>query len=232
MSPRAHSVCVVGLGGLGCPASLALLHARKADPSSLRRLTLIDPDLVDVTNLHRQLWHGDADLGRPKVESAAQKIRQQFQWVAPVLAVRQERVTAAQVDSLFAEHDLVIDATDHVDTKFLLNDAAVRSGASLVYGGVVRFEGLALRIERGGPCLRCLFEAPPVDALTCAQAGVLGALPQVVGAWQAVLADQPNAQPGVAALQVLDGWALRARTVRVTRRPDCFCAAFSPVGKK
>jgi molybdopterin/thiamine biosynthesis adenylyltransferase len=162
-------VLVVGVGGLGCPVSLAL--ARAGVPA----LTLADGDVVDVTNLHRQPWHHGADVGRLKVESAAEKLGRTF----PALRLTRlpERVTAANAEALFRAHELVIDATDAVEAKFLLNDAAVLTGTPLVYGGVLRFEGLALRIDPGhGPCLRCLFETPPEDALTCAQAGVLGSM--------------------------------------------------------
>jgi len=207
------SVLIVGAGGLGCPASLALAQA------GLTRLTLLDPDLVDLTNLHRQPWHHPADAGRPKVDSAAEKLRRQF----PRLEVsgRREALTAANALESFEAHALVIDATDGVETKFLLSDAAVLSGTPLIYGGVLRFEGLAMRIERGGPCLRCLFETPPVDVPTCAQAGVLGSMAGLLGGLQAELALRPNAEPGVARLHVVDGLSLTARTVKVRRRADC-----------
>lgn len=216
-------VCVAGVGGLGCPASLALAS------QGVRHLTLLDPDLVDATNLHRQPWHHPADVGRPKVDSAAERLRRQF----PALSVepRRETVHAANAETLFRAHDLVIDATDGVHTKFLLSDASVLTGTPLVYGGVLRFEGLALRIEPGGPCLRCLFETPPVDVPTCAEAGVLGSMAGVVGGLQALLAGTPNAAPGEAWLHVVDGLALAFRRVRVRRRADCEAcgAAAKPV---
>lgn len=208
------SVCVIGVGGLGCPASLALLQA-----DAVRQLTLVDPDVVERSNLHRQLWHTDADLGRPKVDSAAAKIRQQFPRVG--VSTRQERVTEANAASLFAAHQVVIDATDGVETKFLLSDTAVRTGTTLIYGGVLRLEGLALRIERGGPCLRCLFESPPAEALTCAQAGVMGSMAGVIGALQAMLALAPNVRPAEAEVHIVDGARFESRTVRLRRRADC-----------
>lgn len=203
------SACIIGVGGLGCPSSLALLHAGVA------RLTLIDPDVVELSNLHRQLWHTEADLGRPKVESAASKIRAQFP--AVTVTARQERVTASSAPALFAGHSVVIDATDGVETKFMLSDTAVQTGITLIYGGVVRFEGLALRIEEGGPCLRCLFESMPADAPTCAQAGVMGSMAGVIGALQAALAlEGPK---GV--VHVVDGLTFEARTIALRQRPDC-----------
>lgn len=211
-------VLVVGVGGLGCPVSLAL--ARAGVPA----LTLVDGDVVDVTNLHRQPWHHPADVGRPKVASAAEKLARGFPGTA--VTTLAQRLGAADVEALFRAHDLVIDATDGVGTKFLLSDAAVRTGTPLVYGGVLRFEGLALRIDpRHGPCLRCLFETPPDDVPTCAQAGVLGSMAGVVGGLQASLALAGPGKAGEALLHVVDGRAFTFRTVRVRRRPDCAACA-------
>lgn len=216
-------VLIVGVGGLGCPAALALARA------GVGRLTLADPDVVDVTNLHRQLLHRDADVGRPKVASAAQKLRAAF----PGLDVQplQVRVEAQNAQALFAQHDLVIDATDGAEVKFLLSDAAVKAGVPLVHGGVLRMQGQAMVISPGGPCLRCLFEAPPsADELpTCAQAGVLGSVAGVIGALQARLALWHLAHGGgtaVATLHVFDAAALTVRQVKVRRQEDCpACAA-------
>lgn len=212
-------VLVVGAGGLGCPASLALAHG------GVGALTLCDPDRVDPTNLHRQLWHRDADVGRPKVHSAAEGLARAF----PRLAVepREERVGAHDAERLFRAHDLVVDATDGTATKFLLSDAAVQTGVPLVYGGVLRMEGQALLVAPGGPCLRCVYGAPPPpdQVPTCAQAGVLGSVAGAVGALQALLALEwlGGARPpeGEATLHRLDGRALAGRAVRVTRDPDC-----------
>lgn len=206
-------ILIVGVGGLGCPASLALAQ------SGVAQLTLVDPDVVDLTNLHRQPWHHPVDLGRPKVDSAAEKLRRQF----PRLSVEtlREPLTAANAEALFRAHELVIDATDGVETKFLLSDAAVLTGVPLIYGGVLRFEGLAMRIERGGPCLRCLFETPPTDVPSCAQAGVLGSMAGVIGGLQAHLGLSPNEEASVARLHVIDGFSLTFRAVRVRKRADC-----------
>jgi molybdopterin-synthase adenylyltransferase len=214
-----RKVLVVGVGGLGCPASLALARA------GVGRITLADPDLVDPTNLHRQLWHRSADLGQPKVRSAADKLAAAF----PKTQVHplQQRVDARCADALFAAHDLVIDATDGAEAKFMLSDASVRTGVPLVHGGVLRMSGLAMVIAPGGPCLRCLFETPPGpdEAPTCAQAGVLGSMAGVVGALQAVLAlgwlhgaERPS---GCSTLHVFDGAELRGRTLRVLKAADC-----------
>jgi adenylyltransferase/sulfurtransferase len=206
-------VLIVGAGGLGCPVSLAL--AWKGVP----HLTLIDDDVVDLTNLHRQPWHRAADVGRPKVESALEKLRAAFPQRS--FTGLQQRLGAASALELFGAHDLVVDATDGVNTKFLLSDASVLSGTPLIYGGVLRFEGLAMRIERDGPCLRCLFETPPQDVPTCAQAGVLGSMAGLIGGLQAEVACAPNPTPGVAQLRVVDGQHLSLRSVKVKKRPDC-----------
>jgi adenylyltransferase/sulfurtransferase len=217
MSLAPTSACVVGVGGLGCPASLALALA------GVDRLTLIDPDVVDLTNLHRQPWHHPRDVGTPKVTSAAAKLAAQFPSMR--LDARQERVELRNVEALFGSHDVVLDCTDGVGTKFLLSDAAVRARGTLVYAGVLRFEGLAMRIQPGGPCLRCLFESPPTDVPTCAQAGVLGAMAGVVGGVQAQLALAPNPDPAAALLHVIDGYELSARVVTVRPRADCAACA-------
>lgn len=212
--PIPQRALIVGVGGLGCPASLALARAGVAE------LTLIDPDVIEVTNLHRQPWHHTTDVGRPKVHSAAAKLTRAF----PRLEVKalQDRLTSQNAEPLFLAHDVVVDATDGVDTKFLLSDASVITGTPLIYGGVLRFEGLAMRIARGGPCLRCLFEVPPDDAPTCAQAGVLGSMAGLIGALQATLALRGgDPETGDSMLQVVDGRSLTFRTVRVPRRTDC-----------
>jgi molybdopterin/thiamine biosynthesis adenylyltransferase len=222
--PSEARVLVVGAGGLGCPAALALAHA------GIGHLTLADPDRVDVTNLHRQLWHRGSDVGRFKAESAAQGLARAF----PELHTEAlcERVEAGNAEALFRAHDAVIDATDGTATKFFLSDVAVLTGVPLVYGGVLRMQGQAMRIDPDGPCLRCLYESPPSpDAVpTCAQAGVLGSMAGLIGALQAMLALErlsgllPPVQ-AEAVLHVIDGAALSSRRVRVSRAPDCASCA-------
>jgi molybdopterin-synthase adenylyltransferase len=213
MLPADAPVLVVGLGGLGCPASLALARAGH------RRFTFVDPDVVDVTNLHRQPWHHPADVGTPKVTSASQKLAAAFPGTK--IDARHMSVSAATALELFRGHALVLDCTDGVGTKFLLSDAAVLARLPLIYAGVLRFEGLAMRIEPGGPCLRCLFESPPADVPTCAQAGVLGSMAGLMGGLMARLGLGANPAPGLALLQVVDGLALTFRQVKVRRRRDC-----------
>ncbi len=206
-----RNALIIGAGGLGCPAALALAKA------GVERLTLVDPDRVDPTNLHRQLWHRSSDVGRLKVESASERLMAAFPRleVTPVA----EEVSARNAEALFRSHDVVLDGTDGVSIKFLLSDAAVLTGVPLIYGGVLKLCGQAMRIARAGPCLRCLFEKPPpADAVpTCAQAGVLGSMAGVVGGLMALLA--LGGEPG--RLFVVEGATLSQRIVRVKRSPDC-----------
>ncbi len=206
---------IVGMGGLGCPASLVLARAGV-------HLTLVDPDCVEDTNLHRQPWHHQADLGRLKVESASEKLRREF----PDLEVSTHALSIDQSNAagFFSGHDVVIDGTDGLATKFLLSDVAVQTGTKLIYGGVLRFTGQYMPVLPGGPCLRCLFESPPDDGPTCAQAGVLGPLAGFIGALQGAAALnvlEGTRQSNAASLQVIDALTMKARTVTVRRAPDC-----------
>jgi len=191
-------ILIIGAGGLGCPAALALKG--RAD------LTIADPDVVELSNLHRQILYTRDDLGKPKAQLAAERIGAK--------ALRLE-VTAANAAELVRQHDLVIDGTDGGPTKLMLSDAAVKTGVPLVYGGVLKSHGQAMLIRPGGPCLRCLFDES-VEGPTCAQAGVLGTVAGVVGMKQAELTLQP-----AAGLHVFDGDTLAWRTVEVKRSSDC-----------
>ena len=212
---------IIGMGGLGCPASLALAQG------GVRRLTLVDGETVALSNLPRQPWYRTADVGKPKVEVAAQRLLEAF----PNLSVSTIVAHAGPgtVEALVEGHDVAIDGTDSVASKYLLSDAVARTGVPLVFGGVVQFEARVFRIRPEGPCLRCLFgEAPSEDEVpSCARAGVLGALAGVAGALQARLALAPSDVPGEALLHVLDARGeLRVRVLRVLRVPGCKgCAA-------
>jgi adenylyltransferase/sulfurtransferase len=200
---------VLGVGGLGCPAALALSELR---PSL--RLTLVDPDAVERSNLPRQILFGDADVGLPKAEVAARKL--------PNAVARVARFDAATVDSLMRDADVVLDGTDDPATRFFANDECLRRGIPLVHGAALGWTGQVLTVVRGAPCLRCLFEGPPAEPDTCARAGVLAPLCGLVGAEMAS-----------AALAVLDGrpetgvlrrWDARRGTVRpfkMARDPNC-----------
>jgi adenylyltransferase/sulfurtransferase len=209
------AVVVIGMGGLGCPAAVALAEG------GVRRLTLVDGDVVETSNLHRQPLYGAEDVGRFKVDVAAERLRRAYPGLEIETWLR--RISADEAGPLLARHALGIDGTDTVAAKFFLSDAVAQSGVPLVSGAVVQWEGRAMRIEPGGACLRCLYgEAPAEDEVpTCARAGVLGSLAGAVGALQAALAFGGRPGPGMSALHVLDGRTLRFRTLTVRRVPGC-----------
>jgi adenylyltransferase/sulfurtransferase len=176
---RRSSALVVGAGGLGSPVALYLAAA------GVGRITLVDFDVVDPSNLQRQVLFGEADVGVPKVVAAAARLRDlnpQIE-IVPV----DDRVSSANVVRLVAAHDVVIDGSDNFTTRYLVNDACVLAGKPNVYGSIFRFEGQASLFRAPGPCYRCLFPDPPPPGLVpnCAQAGVLGVLPGIVGSIQA-----------------------------------------------
>jgi adenylyltransferase/sulfurtransferase len=173
------SVLVVGCGGLGSPVIQYLAAA------GVGSLTLADDDAVERSNLQRQVVHADADVGRPKVESA----RDYVERLNPDIAVdaRETRVTRENAEALVAGHDVVVDASDNFPTRYLLNDTCRLASLPLVHGAIYKFEGQATTLVSDGPCYRCLFpEAPePGTIPDCATTGVLGVLPGTVGAIQA-----------------------------------------------
>lgn len=232
MSPTTD-VCLIGAGGLGSPAALALCAF-----GACASLTIVDPDEVELSNLHRQLLLREADLGRPKVDAAADTLRRRGQVrVTPVRA----RLCAENAAALLGGHKVVVEGSDSIETKFLVSDTAVRLGIPAVVGGVVGFEGQVLTVLPGRTaCYRCLFEAPPgpqalEEIATCQQAGVLGPACGVIGALQAAEALRllRGAAPAFAgALLVADLRRDRHRRVPLRRRPGCpACgdgAAFDP----
>jgi len=206
---------IIGMGGLGCPAAVGLARA------GVRRLTLVDGDVVDASNLHRQPLYGPEDVGRPKVEVARERLTRAFPGLEADVSIT--RVGPDDVEPLLSRHALAIDGTDSVAAKFLLSDAVARTGTPLISGGVVQWGGQAMRIDPGGACLRCLYgTAPREDEVpTCARAGVLGSLAGVLGALQASLALGPPSPAGQSTLHVVDGRSLRFRSLTVRRAPDC-----------
>lgn len=216
---REASVAIVGVGALGCAAAEALAGA------GVGRLTLFDGDVVERSNLHRQLLHRTADLGRAKVESAAAKLAASHPRTA--LVPRRERVTGANADTSLGDVDCIVDATDGFEAKFLLNDAAVRLGTPLVHAGIVRFLGQLMTILPGrSACYRCLFDAPPRpgDVPSCQEAGVLGSLAGTIGVLQAaeVIRYLTGAGELLAdCLLTYDALAGRWRRVRLRRNPAC-----------
>lgn len=218
------SVLIVGVGGLGCPAALYLAAA------GVGRLSLVDDDVVDATNLQRQVLYGDADIGLPKVEAAARRLRA----VNEALDVVEwrERLTASNARDLIAGHDLVLDGSDNFATRYVVNDAAVLEGVPLVSGSLYRYEGQVVVVAPPeAPCYRCLFRSPPAEAPPCHDAGVLGPVAGIVGALQAaeglnILARGRSALAG--RMLLVDAYEMATRSVRVARDPGCPLCGESP----
>jgi molybdopterin/thiamine biosynthesis adenylyltransferase len=220
------AVLVVGAGGLGSPVVAYLAAA------GVGSLTIADGDEVERSNLQRQVLHREADLGTPKAESAARFVRERNPDVS--VTARAEAVGPADAADLVEHHDVVVDCSDNFPTRFLLNDACVLAGTPLVHGAVYRFEGQALtRPEDTAPCYRCLFsEAPPPGTVPdCAEAGVLGALPGLIGALQAIetvklLLDAGDTLAG--RLLVFDALGPSFEEVPVERDMDCPACGVDP----
>ncbi|MBL8472174.1 MAG: molybdopterin-synthase adenylyltransferase MoeB [Rhodocyclaceae bacterium] len=219
----ASKVLLVGAGGLGSPAAFYLAAA------GVGRIGLVDHDVVDRSNLQRQILHTDARLGMPKVESARRSLLD----LNPSVDVRtyQTRLDSSNVESLFAGYDLIVDGSDNFPTRYLVNDACVKLGLPCVHGAVYRFEGQASVFwprypGRRGPCYRCLFPQPPPPELapSCAEAGVLGVLPGVIGLLEAIEALKlllGVGDPLVGRLLCYDGLAQRFTEFAVP--PDRHC---------
>lgn len=212
---------VVGVGGLGCPAALALADAGVS-------LRLIDEDTVDRSNLHRQVLFSEADIGRPKVDAARDALLR----VAPGLAVdtRPEHVAPESAESLLRGASVIVEGSDNLPTKFLTADVARMLGVPVVHGACVGWRGTVLPVKWGdGACYRCVFEdVPDEEATSCAIAGVYGPITSVIGAIMArdALRLLHGDHSTVGSLARYDGWNQTFRTSRFERRGDCpLCGA-------
>ncbi|MBI3071294.1 MAG: HesA/MoeB/ThiF family protein [Deltaproteobacteria bacterium] len=217
-------VLIVGVGGLGCPVAWAL--ARSPD---VAELVLVDSDRVDVSNLHRQVLHGIADVGRPKVESAREALTR-INGALRVSCVA-DRFDLHNAAALVARADVVIDGSDSFRTKFLVNDACVLAKKPFVIAGVQRFEGQVLAVRPGdSACYRCLFERPPPRraTLTCQQVGVLGAVAGFVGFVEAAAALHLIADESPEGLIAIDALNENVRTVRIARDRSCAVCGDTP----
>ena len=216
---KAARVLVVGAGGLGSPAALYLAAA------GVGTLGLVDWDVVDRSNLQRQILHGTDMVGRPKLDSARARIADLNPHVQ--LETIAARLTSANALDILRDWDVVLDGSDNFPTRYLVNDACVLLGRPNVYGAVLRFEGqVSVFDARQGPCYRCLFREPPPPALvpSCAEGGVLGALPGIIGSLQALEAIKLVTGAGaslVGRLLLFDGLKLQFREIALTKDPDC-----------
>jgi adenylyltransferase/sulfurtransferase len=216
MTPAA---LILGAGGLGCPAALALAAA------GITRLGVVDDDRVEASNLHRQVLFGDADVGELKVVAFARALARRY----PGLAVEMHpvRFDAGNALELVAGYGVIVDGTDNFATRFLANDAAVLARRPLVHGAAVGLHGQLLTVPAGGhPCYRCLFEELPPAGVgpSCADAGVLGPVPGVIGALQGVEAArilEGETPAFVGRLVQYDSQAMSFRTVRYNPNPLC-----------
>lgn len=209
-------VLVVGTGGLGCPAAIALARA------GVGTLGLADDDDVDVSNLHRQILFERTDVGTPKTIAAARALRELAPGVA--IEVHETRLLPTNAVDLASRYDLVVEGSDNFPTKFLAADAARLAGKPIVHAAAVRWHGTALAVGPAGkPCYRCLFEdVPRENAPNCAEAGVIGPMVGVVGAAQADLALSVLGGDDVfGTLFTFDGKTLASRRRRIASRPSC-----------
>src|SRR5436189_1564644 len=216
---KAARVLLVGAGGLGSPAALYLAAA------GVGNLGLVDFDNVDVTNLQRQILHGTKDVGRPKLASARERIADVNPHVR--LETYETALTSKNALDIIRDYDIVVDGTDNFATRYLVNDACVLLGKPNVYGSIFRFEGQASVFALpDGPCYRCLFPEPPPPGLvpSCAEGGVLGVLPGLVGTIQATEAIKlivGVGEPLSGRLLLIDTLGMKFRTVNVRKDPTC-----------
>jgi adenylyltransferase/sulfurtransferase len=216
---KSARVLLVGAGGLGAPLGLYLAAA------GVGRIGIVDFDVVDFTNLQRQVIHGTSDVGRKKLDSAADRMRE----INPFVVIDKHEVPLSSENALdiLRDYDIVVDGTDNFPTRYLVNDACVLLGKPNVYGSIFRFEGQATVFAyEGGPCYRCLYPEPPPPGLvpSCAEGGVLGILPGTIGLIQAtetVKLILGRGEPLVGRLLLYDALAMRFRELRLRKNPDC-----------
>src|SRR5205814_6056525 len=223
---KAARVLCIGTGGLGSPLALYLAAA------GVGTLGLVDFDVVDFTNLQRQVIHFTSDVGRLKLESAREKIAA----INPYVNVKtfETKLTSQNALEIFSGFDIIVDGTDNFPTRFLVNDACVFTGKPNVYGSIFRFEGQAsVFAAKDGPCYRCLYPEPPPPGLvpSCAEGGVLGILPGLVGLIQATEAIKliiGKGEPLIGRLLLVDALGMRFRELKLRKNPDCVVCGKNP----
>jgi molybdopterin/thiamine biosynthesis adenylyltransferase/rhodanese-related sulfurtransferase len=223
-------VLCIGAGGLGSSLTLYLAAA------GVGRLGLVDFDVVDFTNLQRQVIHGTNDVGRPKLESA----RETLEEINPHVSIEtyETRLTSENAREIFRDYDIIADGTDNFPTRYLVNDACVLLGKPNVYGSIFRFEGQAsvFYAERG-PCYRCLYPEPPPPGLvpSCAEGGVLGVLPGIIGSIQAMQTIKlilGKGRPLIGRLLLFDALNMKFRELKLRKNPDCAICGTHPTIKE
>jgi len=223
---KAASVLLVGAGGLGSPLGLYLAAA------GVGRIGIVDYDVVDETNLQRQLLHGTKDEGRSKLDSAKDRLAD----VNPHVEVEgyETHLSSDNALEILEPYDVVIDGTDNFPTRYLVNDACVLLDKPNVYGSIFRFEGqLSVFDARHGPCYRCLFREPPPPGMvpSCAEGGVLGVLPGIIGSLQAMEAIKlilGTGDPMIGRLLMFDAMEMNFREVKLRKNPDCPVCSENP----
>lgn len=223
---KAASVLMIGTGGLGAPLGMYLAAA------GVGRLGLVDFDVVDESNLQRQIIHGTRDVGRPKIASARDRLTDINRHIK--IETYETRLTSDNALDLFRDYDIIVDGTDNFPTRYLVNDACVLTGKPNVYGSIFRFEGQASVFwaegldAKGarGACYRCLYPEPPPPGLvpSCAEGGVLGVLPGIVGAIQAnetIKLILGGGEPLINRLLLFDAWKMRFREMKLRKDPSC-----------
>ncbi len=223
---KAAKVLMIGTGGLGSPLGMYLAAA------GVGRLGLVDFDIVDESNLHRQLLYSNADVGRPKIDAAVERLRE----VNPHIELTPHPVLLNSSNALeiFEDYDLIVDGTDNFPTRYLVNDACVLLGKPNVYGSIFRFEGqVSVFWGAEGPCYRCLFAEPPPPGLvpSCAEGGVLGVLPGIIGSLQAnevIKLIIGQGDPLIGRLVLFDALRMSFRELKLRKNPDCPVCSENP----
>ncbi|MCL4519918.1 MAG: molybdopterin-synthase adenylyltransferase MoeB [Thaumarchaeota archaeon] len=223
---KAAKVLIVGSGGLGAPSSLYLAAA------GVGTLGLVDFDIVDETNLHRQILYSEKDIGRSKVETAKERLLQTN--ANTIIKTYEEPLTSANALEIFKEYDIIVDGTDNFPARYLTNDACVILGKPNVYASILRFKGqVAVFDAKHGPCHRCLYPKPPEPGLvsSCAEAGVLGVLPGLLGLIQAtetVKLILGKGEPLIGRLLIYDALSMKFEELKVRKNPKCPCCSPNP----
>ncbi|MCH8304642.1 MAG: molybdopterin-synthase adenylyltransferase MoeB [Candidatus Marinimicrobia bacterium] len=223
---KASSVLLIGAGGLGSPSSLYLAAA------GIGRMGIVDFDVVEDSNLQRQVLYGTSDIGTPKLEAAEKRLKD----LNPRLNVEpyQERLSSENAREIISKYDVVVDGTDNFPTRYLVNDACVLEGKPNVYGSIFRFDGqVSVFNHEGGPCYRCLYSEPPPPGLvpSCAEGGVLGVLPGIVGTIQATEAIKLIVGMGESLsgkLLLIDALSMDFRKLNIKKNPDCKVCSDNP----